>query len=227
MLPSSFLTTSEKTMTQPLEQIIHLSQKPTTHAIIWLHGLGADADDFAPLLPHLDLKPTTRVIFPNANVMPITINRGMRMRAWYDISDIEMKNVDTVGIERSAAQIELIYNAQRADNIAAERIIFAGFSQGGVMSLHLGLKNPCRGILALSCYLAEENNIPAPTPSSPKILHIHGTEDSIVMPQAGYRAHQILSAAGYDSEYTSYPMGHEVCAAEIEKIKQWFHQLGF
>lgn len=215
-------------MTQALERITVPARSEATHSIIWLHGLGADGHDFAPVVPMLGLAAHTRIIFPHAPVRAITINHGMPMRAWYDIITFERRHEDSAGIAASFAQLQALYEEEIARGIAAENILFAGFSQGGAMALHLGLRLPCAGILSLSAYLLDaENTPPAGNRRDLPILQIHGEYDPVVPYALGEAGMEILVHKGYQPEWQSYPMAHEVSAEEIVAIAAWLKQRGF
>lgn len=213
-------------MTQALFQLTFGAEHNASHCLIWLHGLGATADDFVPLLPHLKLNPNTKIIFPQAPQRAITVNHGMVMPAWYDIADFSLRDADRSGILESAAQIEQIYQTQIAAGIAAENIYFAGFSQGGVIALHCGLRHLCGGILALSTYLALPQETPSASAKAPAILQMHGHHDPIVSYALGQAAHQELQHKGYAPIWKSYDMGHEVITAQIQDIAQWLKVQG-
>ncbi|SUO97865.1 alpha/beta hydrolase [Suttonella ornithocola] len=208
-------------MTQPLKRITHSAIETPTHTIIWMHGLGASADDFLSIIPHLNLNIGTQIIFPQAPVRPITVNNGMWMPGWYDIKSFSFSEVDNVGIAQSVAQIGEIYQDQISQGIAAQNIYFAGFSQGGVMALTLGTQYLCGGILALSCYLTDPESLPKATEHSPSIMQMHGRHDPIVAYALGEYAHQRLLEQGYDAQWKSYDMGHEICFPQIIDIAKW------
>lgn len=213
-------------MTQALTQITRGADKNATHCIIWLHGLGATADDFLPILPYLSLQNSTKIIFPQAPTRAITVNNGMHMPGWYDIVDFTLRDADTAGIEQSAAQIRAIYQQQIDTGIPAQQIYFAGFSQGGVIALHLGTRIRCGGILALSTYLAHPQDTPPAGNEAPPILQMHGRHDPIVNYQLGQQAYETLSAKGYAAVWKNYDMGHEVIAPQIADIAQWLQSQG-
>ena len=213
-------------MTQ-LEQIIHPSQGCPERSIIWLHGLGADGNDFMPVAPMLNLQSSTEIIFPNAPVRPITINGGMAMRGWYDITDFSLRGHDREGIADSAQAIESIYNAKIEQGIAPEHILFAGFSQGGAMALHCGTRQPCAGILALSCYLLNPDETPNADELAPPIMMMHGTQDPIVAYSLVESSCTSLRDKGYNVTWQNYPIGHEVSLPEIAHIAEWLQQKGF
>lgn len=216
-------------MTQTLERITHPAKNSATHSILWLHGLGADGHDFAPIIPHLNLQPHTRVLLPHAPIRPITINNGYPMRAWYDITqlNINARSSDPQSIQTSHQQLLKLIEEEQENGIPAKNILLAGFSQGGAMALHTGLRTPCAGILALSCYLLmPETLTPAANPNLP-ILQMHGTQDPIVSYSLGQQAHNTLIQLNYQPQWQSYPMAHEVNGEQIQAIAQWLNQLGF
>lgn len=212
-------------MTQKLHTLTIDCEKNPTHSIIWMHGLGASSRDFIPILPHLAFKDTTRIIFPDAPHMPITINGDMTMPAWFDIVDLVEIDKDNHGIAESYQLLHQIYQQEIESGVKAENIIFAGFSQGGVMALALGLQNPCAGILAMSTFMP---NIPLNyCDNKPSILHFHGNQDPIVQPHFADTLHQHLSALNYPIESVRFDMQHEICLQEVEMIRNWLQKLGF
>lgn len=202
-------------------------------AIIWLHGLGADGHDFEPIVPELGLPAelNVRFVFPHAPSMPVTINGGYIMPAWYDIrhSDIGYEQ-DEKGIRESARSIQMLIEREQMRGIATGRIILAGFSQGGAMALHVGLHQgePLAGILGLSCYLplgeAAERELNEASRSTP-VFMAYGTDDPIVPFALGDKSHRALESAGFDVEWHSYPMEHSVCHEEIIAIGRWITKL--
>lgn len=204
---------------------------PLSGSVIWLHGLGADGHDFAPILEHLPLaKLGVRVVLPHAPAQPVSINGGMVMPSWYDIRPTDGPDRhDEAGIRVSEGQIQALFDQQRAE-LPAERIAFVGFSQGGAMALHCGLRAPERlaGIAALSTYLllpketeTERSESNATTP----IFQAHGTYDPVVGPPRGMAARDWLSERGYPVVWHDYPMAHEVCLEEIAELGAWFEQV--
>ena len=197
-------------------------------AVIWLHGLGADGRDFLPIVPelHLPAASAPRFVFPHAPVRAVTINSGMRMRAWYDILGLAAGAVeDESGIRASGALVERYIGREREAGIAARRIVLAGFSQGGAIALHAGLRHemPLAGVLALSTYLPLQQKL-AEAASASKglaILMCHGRHDPIVPIDLGERSRDVLRAAGYTVGWKEYPMQHQVCAEEIADIASW------
>jgi len=203
------------------------------YCVIWLHGLGADGHDFLPIVPELRLpdQPGIRFIFPHAPQQPVTINGGYIMRAWYDVVAPDLTaQQDQDGILLSTEFIRGIINDQVQLGISREKIILAGFSQGGAMALHIGLREPGQfaGIMALSCYLPLANELPlakADDKLNMPIFMAHGNYDPIVPLQAGAISRDILTQLGYTVTWKDYPMEHSVCAEEIADISQWLQQV--
>ena len=200
-----------------------------TAAVIWLHGLGADGNDFVPIVGEMRLPatPAIRFVFPHAPVRPVTLNNGFRMRAWYDIAagDITSR-ADVAGVRESQGHVEALIAREKARGIVAKRIVLAGFSQGGVVALHTGVRHPERlaGIVALSTYLplqertaAERSTANASVP----IFMAHGSVDPVVPQALGSASRDALAALGYDVAWHSYPMAHQVCAQEIADLQHW------
>jgi phospholipase/carboxylesterase len=197
-----------------------------TAAIVWLHGLGADGNDFVPIVGEMRLPASlsVRFVFPHAPVRPVTLNNGFRMRAWYDLAagDITSR-ADVGGVRESQAHIEALIAREKSRGIDARRIVIAGFSQGGVIALHTGVRHAERlaGIVALSTYvvlpekLAEEGT--AVNRDVP-IFMAHGTFDPMVRPEWGEAGRRALAAAGYRVEWHTYPMPHSVVWEEVEAI---------
>ncbi len=213
-----------------LESIEINPQEPPQHAVIWMHGLGADGHDFAGVIPLLGLPQSSRVrfIFPHAPYRPVTINMGMRMRAWYDILNpaLGYPAEDVAGIEESCTQISELIRRENARGVSTERIVLAGFSQGGAIALYLGLRYPeqLAGILALSTYLpnvdvteAEASAINRNTP----ILYLHGSMDPVVPIAVAQRSRRWLIDLGYEVQVKDYPIPHSVCPEELTDIGQW------
>ncbi len=200
------------------------------HAVIWLHGLGADGYDFEPLVPELNLpadKPV-RFLFPHAPRQPVTINGGMVMRAWYDITGTEMvRHEDDAGIRRSAAAVRNLIANENARGIPTDRIILAGFSQGGAIALHTGLRHPesLAGILALSTYLPLSAQLEAEAHAANRatpIFMAHGLYDPVIPLILAESSRTRLQEAGYSVQWHSYPMPHAVSPQEIRDISHWF-----
>jgi len=202
--------------------------------IIWLHGLGADGHDFEPIVPELRLDPdlAIRFVFPHAPMMPVTINQGFVMRAWFDIRGADIgAEPDAAGIRASAAALGEMVDAEIARGIPAERILLAGFSQGGVIALQTGLRYPKRlaGILALSTYLplaetlaAEKSDVNADIP----ILLAHGSADPVIPLPLAIASRARLDSLGYEVEWHEYPgLGHGVAPQEIQHIAAWIEKV--
>jgi phospholipase/carboxylesterase len=202
---------------------------PATGSVIWLHGLGADGHDFVPIVPELRLPPSLalRFVFPHAPVRPVTINNGLRMRAWYDIQVLsEGGPEDEAGIRESAALLAQYIQREREAGVAANRIVVAGFSQGGAIALHAALRYPeqLAGVLALSTYLPLQASFAveaAPANRDLPILMCHGRFDPMLPMQLGTASRDFLRAAGYAVEWKEYPMQHQVCLEEIRDIAAW------
>ena len=201
--------------------------------VIWLHGLGADGFDFQPIVPQLGLPndANIRFIFPHAPAMPITMNGGYIMPAWYDLYSLKVDNPDTNpqdehGIKKSAEQIKQLIAQENARGIPNKRIILVGFSQGGAMTLYTGLTmdKPLAGLIALSCYLplhtTIEHELNPKTKTTP-IMMAHGTQDPVVLFEYGKESKDFLQSLGYQIEWFEYNMGHSICPDEIQAIGKW------
>jgi phospholipase/carboxylesterase len=203
------------------------------YCVIWMHGLGADGHDFEPIVPELNLpaSPGIRFIFPHAHMQPVTINGGFVMRAWYDIIAPDLTaSQDHEGIVKSADAVYEIIHEQIEGGFPANKIILAGFSQGGAMALHIGLRSEDNfaGILALSTYLPLADEVSVP-PAAQKeeipIFMTHGLYDPVIPINAGQISKQRLTDLGYQVSWKDYPMEHSVCAEEIVDISQWIKQV--
>jgi phospholipase/carboxylesterase len=201
-------------------------------AVIWMHGLGADGNDFVPIVNELDLSgaPAVRFVFPHAPKIPVTINNGYVMRAWYDVSfgDLEghTKRADENGVRRSQAQIVELILREQERGIAFNHILLAGFSQGGAISLQTGLRYPEKlaGVMALSCYLPCTDSFAAEATtanSTTPVFIAHGTEDPVVPYAMGKSACATLRQSGYAVQWHEYAMPHSVCIEEIRDIGAW------
>lgn len=217
-----------------LLETIELDSAPNpTVSIIWMHGLGADGNDFVPLVKELDLRgcPGIRFIFPSAGTMPVTINNGYVMRAWYDIlvSDL-VRREDEAGLRASQAQIEALIAREKARGIPASRIILAGFSQGCAMTLQTGLRHPepLAGLMCLSGYLPLADKTAAErTPASlhTPIFMAHGTADPVVQIARAQQSRDLLTSMGYKVEWHEYRMQHSLCQEEIDAIGAWLKKV--
>ncbi len=220
-------------MTTLLPRIEIESAPQPDAAVIWLHGLGADGNDFAALVPELDLRncPAIRFVFPHAPDLPVTINGGYVMPAWYDILGADLvQRQDAAGIHRSGAAITALIENEIARGIAANRIVLAGFSQGCAMALHTGLRYPQRlaGIVALSGYLPLSDSLALERSfanTNTPILMCHGSMDPVVAPQRGAASRDQLSALGYAVQWHSYPMEHSVHPQEIADISAFLQRV--
>ena len=196
-----------------------------TASVIWLHGLGASGHDFEPIVPELQLPAglAVRFIFPHAPQIPVTVNGGMFMPAWYDIlaMDIDRK-VDEAGVLASADAVDALIEREIARGIPSERIIIAGFSQGGAVAYQAALRHPqpLAGLLTLSTYMAMPVT-PSNANASLPVMICHGSMDPMVPEQLGQRAAATLTELGYSPQYKSYPMEHMVCLEQIRDIGQW------
>jgi len=202
-------------------------------SVIWLHGLGADGHDFEPIVPHLGSAVTerTRFIFPHAPMRPVTINGGFVMRAWYDVVDVDIaRRADAAGVHESEKILRGYIDAEVASGVPAERIIVAGFSQGGAIALHGCLRYPERlaGVLGISCYLPLRATIAegrAPANATTPIFMAHGTEDPVIPIELGKQSCDYLKDLDYDIEWHTYPIPHSVCLEEIEDIGRWLRRM--
>jgi phospholipase/carboxylesterase len=205
-------------------------------AVIWLHGLGADGNDFAPIVPELDLGrlPAIRFVFPHAPMRPVTINNGYVMRAWYDVSfgDLEGKSrkADETGVRESQAAIGQLIARENQRGIASRKIVVAGFSQGGAIALQCGLRYAERlaGVMALSTYLPLAETLPSEAAAANRDLPIffaHGTQDPVIPLSMATLSRDKLSDLGYAVEWHDYPMPHSVCAAEISDLSAWLQSV--
>lgn len=221
-------------MSNTLLATIEVETAPNpTAAVIWLHGLGADGNDFVPIVRELDLSgcQPIRFIFPTAPTMPVTINGGYVMRAWYDIFAPDLvRREDEPGLRASQAHVEALIAKEVARGIPAERIVLAGFSQGCAMTLQTGLRHPARlaGLMCLSGYLplaattaAERHAANQATP----IFMAHGRQDPVVVLPRGEQSRDVLQALGYQIDWHEYNMPHSVCAEEVTDIGRWLTQV--
>jgi phospholipase/carboxylesterase len=202
---------------------------PPNAAIIWLHGLGADGHDFVPIAGELQLPPSlsVRFVFPHAQPRPVTINNGYVMRAWYDITGLSRGNPeDAAGIRESGNVVRRHIESEMARGIAADRIVIAGFSQGGAVALHTALRYPQRlaGVMGLSTYLPLRDSLATEASVANRdlpILMCHGSRDGVVPTALGSSSCDLLRELGYPVEWHSYPMEHQVCMEEIADISAW------
>jgi phospholipase/carboxylesterase len=208
---------------------------PADAAVIWMHGLGADGYDFVPMIPELELPESARVrfLFPHAPVRPVTVNAGYAMRAWYDIRELTPEGRDDEeGLADALARIESHIATQRSTGIESRRIVLAGFSQGGAVALHVGLRHAesLGGIIALSYCLPLRDRLArdlhAANRATP-ILMCHGREDEVVLHAFGEESRDVMLAAGLNVEWRQYSVGHGLCHPEVFDISAWLkYQLG-
>jgi len=215
-----------------LPAVEHETAANPRFSILWLHGLGADGNDFAPIVPTLvdPAWPPLRFVFPHAPVRPVTINNGMSMRAWYDIAAFDLNaRQDEAGMRASIGEVETLIEREHSRGVPSDRIVLAGFSQGGAIALAAGLRHPQRlaGIVALSTYLplhaalaGERSAANAATP----IFWGHGSVDPVVVLQRGIDSRDLLQSLGYALEWHTYPMAHAVCPEEIGDLRRWLAQ---
>lgn len=220
-------------MSQLLENIeIETAPNPTV-AIIWMHGLGADGNDFVPLVRELDLRglPGIRFVFPHANTMPVTINGGYVMRAWYDIKVNDLvRHEDEGGLRASQLQVEALIAREKARGIPASRIILAGFSQGCAMALQTGLRHPEKlaGLMCLSGYVplaaqvaSERSAASLETP----VFMVHGLHDGVIPIARAEQSRDLLESMGYKVEWHQYVMQHSLCQEEVDDIGAWLKKV--
>lgn len=198
-------------------------------SVIWLHGLGADGHDFAPIVPELVRPhwPAIRFVFPHAPKRPVSINNGMPMRAWYDIVSLDFRSrADASGVAESVAQVEALIAREQARGTPRERILLAGFSQGGAITLSTGLRqqSPLAGLVALSTYLPEVDaaaaQLAAGATAQP-VFMAHGSGDPVIPVQVAEHSLQVLRQLGFGVEWHRYAMAHQVCAEEIQALGDW------
>lgn len=202
-------------------------------AVIWLHGLGADGNDFVPVVPEIvrGAERSWRFVFPHATLRPITINGGMRMRAWYDIHGFDRKaGEDAAGFRESDLAVRELIAKEASRGIPANRIVLAGFSQGGAVSLYTAPRYPDRlaGVMALSTYLPLAARLRAerlPANAGIPIFMAHGLSDEILPIDMGLESRDGLQALGYTVEWHQYPMAHSVCAAEVADIRSYLFRV--
>lgn len=204
-----------------------------TASVVWLHGLGADGHDFEPVVPMLGLEPDAgvRFVFPHAPSIPVTINNGFVMPAWYDILTLDLeRKVDEEGIRASAGHARALIARERSLGIPPERIVLAGFSQGGAIALFEGLRHPepLAGILALSTYLVMADRLAeerSDANASVPIFQAHGRFDPMVPFAGGELARDQLTRLGYKVEWHAYPMQHQVCMEELAEVGAWLRRV--
>jgi phospholipase/carboxylesterase len=216
---------------QLLPAVEYETQPNPDASVIWLHGLGADGNDFAPIVPELKLPESlaVRFIFPHAPSIPVTVNGGYVMPAWYDILEMKIdRKVDTVQLMKSAADIDGFVARELNRNIRSKRIVIAGFSQGGAVAYQVALSSnlPFAGLLAMSTYFATVDSIKLSEANKEIPIKIqHGTHDPVVPEALGQKATTQLVKLGYSVNYQSYPMEHAVCPQQISDISLWLQDI--
>jgi len=211
---------------------VETAAKPNA-AVIWLHGLGADGHDFEPIVPEIVRRGERawRFVFPHAPVRPVTINGGMSMRAWYDIKGLDRQAAeDAVGFRDTDALVRQLIAQEGKRGIAAHRVVLAGFSQGGAVSLYTSVRfaETLAGVMALSCYFPRPDSFiaeRAPANNATPIFMAHGQGDPVIALSMGVQSRNFLKAQGYAVEWHEYPMAHAVCAAEVADIREFLFRV--
>lgn len=199
------------------------------HTVIWLHGLGADGHDFEPIVPELRLPEAlaVRFVFPNAPVRAVTLNGGYPMRAWFDLTGLQdASQMDVDGLREAERQVRALIERENARGIPSERIVLAGFSQGGAVALHTAVRYPqtLAGLMALSTFGVTDAALAAEAAPANRALPIfmaHGQQDQVVAPTRGLASRDALVAAGYAVNWHEYSMAHAVCGEEVGDIRAW------
>lgn len=221
------------TRVRTLESVEVETGRNATGSVIWLHGLGADGHDFEPIVPQL-VRPgerALRFVFPHAPIRPVTLNAGYAMRAWYDIVGLDRHSAqDESGIQSADAAVRALIRNENQRGIAMNRIVLAGFSQGGAVALYTGTRFPEKlaGIMGLSCYMLLGSRLEAERAEANRttpILMAHGIEDPVISVQYGAESCRLLQAAGYSVEWHTYPIAHAVSSEEISTIAAWLRKI--
>ena len=215
------------------EPVIIEPSGPVTASVIWLHGLGADGHDFEPIVPELNERMTEQVrfVFPHAPMQPITINGGTLMRAWYDLAESDGSLVsEESGVRESEQILRALIEAEIEQGVPPERVVLAGFSQGGAIALHTGIRfeQPLAGIMALSTYLPVHESVKeqaAPANASIPIFMAHGSEDPLIPLEFSDLSQILLTGLGYPVELHTYLMPHSISPEEIRDIDNWLERL--
>jgi phospholipase/carboxylesterase len=221
------------TQQESVQDVVLAPAATPVGTVIVLHGLGADGWDFVPVVRELRLPDTLplRFVFPHAPVRPVTVNNGYEMRAWYDIREFSITGrEDLEGITEAADRVHGYVERERAHGVEPAQVVLAGFSQGGAVALHAGLRARERlaGIVALSTYLPFTARLQAEVSQTNRdlpILMCHGTADPVVSIELGQMSRDVLQQHGYEVEWHAYPMGHEVCVPEIQQLSRWLQGL--
>ena len=221
-------------MSDPILASVEVATGPNpTASVLWLHGLGADGHDFEPAVPQLVQAQgrALRFVFPHAPVRPVTLNGGLPMRAWYDILQLNRRAAeDEAGVRSSDVALRALIRRENERGVPSERIVLAGFSQGGAMALYSGTRLPERiaGMIGLSCYMPIAVAFPTERHASnhgTPIFMAHGSLDPVIEPYLGETSRELLVAAGYAVEWHSYPMGHSVCAEELAAVAAFLQRV--
>jgi len=204
--------------------------KRAQSSVIWLHGLGANGHDFEPIVPQLELETASvRFIFPHAPHIPVSINNGMQMPAWYDIKDLDLgRKIDETQLQQSAKEIGKLIVRENDRGVPSDKIVIAGFSQGGAVGYEVALShsNSLAGLIALSTYFATKDTVQySPANKSLPIFIGHGNHDQMVLPELGITAHERLKYNNYPVEYHSYEVAHGVNLEEIKDIGIWINKI--
>ena len=215
-----------------LETVEHETGPSPTWTVLWLHGLGADGNDFVPLVPELLRRdwPAIRFVFPHAPVRAVTINNGARMRAWYDIRDFDFASrADETGVRESIAQVEALIAREAEHGVPASRVLLAGFSQGAAIALAVGLgrQSPLAGLVVLSGYLPMAEALTCVMPgeaATQPLFMAHGQHDTVVPYAAGEISATRLRALGFRVDWHAYPMAHQVCGEQVRDLGDWLSQ---
>ena len=220
--------------TQLLQTLERETAPDPQWTVLWLHGLGADGNDFAPIVPELVRSgwPALRFVFPHAPQRAVTINGGVRMRAWYDIRSTDFTSgnlanrADEQGVRESVAQVEALIARETTRGIPPSRLLLAGFSQGGAIALAAGLRceAPLAGLIALSAYLPMHDRAAqtvTPQARTQPLFMAHGTQDPVVPVAAGEHSAALLRELGFSVDWHRYPIPHSVCAEEIRDLGDW------
>jgi len=214
-----------------LLESIEIETAPNPRAsVIWMHGLGADGNDFAPLADEITLPIGVRYIFPHAPMMPVSINAGYVMRAWYDIIDAALRREDEAGVRASQRSVEDLLAREKSRGIDASRVVLAGFSQGGAIALQTGLRHGERlaGVMALSTYVPLADRLATEANAANRdvpIFMAHGTADPMIAYTRAQASRDLLLQQGYSVEWHEYAMQHSVCPQEIADIARWLERV--
>lgn len=221
---------SELTKENRLEcEVVEPQGGEATHSVIWLHGLGADGHDFLPMASEFDMSDMYRVrfVFPHAPIRSVTINGGLKMRAWFDVVNFEFKSLDTAGLHQAQRALTDLIEAEHAKGIPYARIILAGFSQGGAVALHCALrfKAVLGGVIGLSTFAPRMETLEQERGCDNRLMPIllgHGRQDTIVGLELGEASRKAIESAGYEAiDWYTYEMAHSVCDQEVSDIRQW------